>query len=67
MNEINADLASKAENLGSDKLTESNFVDIFLAELGRLKRIIAGMGLSASDGEDILHDQNADGDTTVAG
>jgi RNA polymerase sigma factor (sigma-70 family) len=31
-------------------------MDVFLAELWRLKRIIAGMGLNASDGEDVLQD-----------
>ena len=31
-------------------------MDVFSAELWRLKRIIAGMGLSASDGEDVLQD-----------
>jgi RNA polymerase sigma factor (sigma-70 family) len=34
----------------------TDLMDVFLAELGRLKRIIAGMGLSASDGEDVLQD-----------
>ena len=31
-------------------------MDVFYAELGRLKRIAAGFGLSASDGEDVLQD-----------
>ena len=37
-------------------LSESSLMDIFTAELWRLKRIIAGMGLSDSDGEDVLQD-----------
>jgi RNA polymerase sigma factor (sigma-70 family) len=37
-------------------LSESNLMDVFSAEFGHLKRIIAGMGLSASDGEDVLQD-----------
>jgi RNA polymerase sigma factor (sigma-70 family) len=37
-------------------LAESSLMEVFTAELWRLKRIIAGMGLSASDGEDILQD-----------
>ena len=31
-------------------------MEVFSAELWRLKRIIAGMGLGASDGEDVLQD-----------
>ena len=56
MNEINADFAAEANQAPSERSSESNFVDIFLAELGRLKRIVAGMGLSAADGEDVLQD-----------
>ena len=56
MNEINADFAAEANQAAGERSSESNFVDIFLAELGRLKRIVAGMGLSASDGEDVLQD-----------
>jgi len=37
-------------------LSETSLIDIFTAELRRLKRIIAGMGLSDSDGEDVLQD-----------
>ena len=63
MNEINADFAAvlgtpngEANQAAGERSSESNFVDVFLAELGRLKRIVAGMGLSASDGEDVLQD-----------
>ena len=31
-------------------------MDVFTAELGRLKRIVAGMGFSGSDAEDVLQD-----------
>ena len=56
MNEKNADFVAEADQPASKRSSESSFVDIFIAELGRLKRIIAGMGLSASDAEDVLQD-----------
>ena len=56
MNEINSDSTADADQAAGKRSSESGFVDIFLQELGRLKRITAGMGLSASDGEDILQD-----------
>ena len=56
MNEINAGFEAEADQAAGERSSEANFVDIFLAELGRLKRIIAGMGLSAADGEDVLQD-----------
>lgn len=56
MNEINADFAAEANQAAGKRSSELNFVDVFLAELGRLKRIVAGMGLSASDSEDVLQD-----------
>ena len=40
----------------NERLPESNLMDIFSAEFGHLKRIVAGMGLSASDGEDVMQD-----------
>ena len=40
----------------NERLQESNLLDVFSAEMQRLKRIITGMGLSASDGEDVLQD-----------
>ena len=55
MNEINPDFAAKAGQAASEQSSKSN-LDIFLAELGRLKRIVAGFGLSASDREDALQD-----------
>ncbi|MHC4315972.1 MAG: RNA polymerase sigma factor, partial [Planctomycetota bacterium] len=56
MNEKNADFEAEADNAASERSSEANFVDIFSAEMGRLKRIIAGMGLGASDAEDVLQD-----------
>ena len=56
VHEINADFKPKADQLEGKRSSESNIVDIFLAETRRLRRIIAGMGLSVSDGEDILQD-----------
>ena len=56
VNEINADFAIGA-NLPADvRLSKSNLTDVFVSELGCLKRIVAGMGLAASDGEDVLQD-----------
>ena len=56
MNEIIVDF-TVLENLPADeKILELNLVDIFLTELGKLKRVIAGMGLSTTDSEDVLQD-----------
>ena len=56
MNEKNADFEAGADQTASERSSEANFVGIFFAEMGRLKRIIAGMGLGASDAEDVLQD-----------
>ena len=56
MNEISADFAVEMDHAINEWLPESNLMDVFSAEFGRLKRIIAGMGLNASDGEDVLQD-----------
>jgi RNA polymerase sigma-70 factor (ECF subfamily) len=56
VNERNADFAAEANQAASERSSESNFADVFLAELGHLKRIVAGMGLSPSDSEDVLQD-----------
>ena len=63
MNEKNPDFSAvlgtpngEVDQAASERSSEASFVDIFFAEMGRLKRIIAGMGLSASDVEDILQD-----------
>jgi RNA polymerase sigma factor (sigma-70 family) len=56
VNEISVDLAVEMKQSASEPLPESNLLDVFSTELGRLKRIIAGMGLSSSDGEDVLQD-----------
>jgi len=56
VNEINADSQIGSDQAVNEQTSELGFVDVFFAELGRLKRIVAGMGLSASDGEDILQD-----------
>lgn len=54
MNEKNADFEAVANQTVDECSSEPNFVDIFSVEIGRLKRIVAGMGLSAADGEDVL-------------
>ncbi|MHC4395975.1 MAG: RNA polymerase sigma factor [Planctomycetota bacterium] len=56
MDAINAGFAKGAGHVISERSSESGIVDIFLAEFGRLKRIVAGMGLNASDAEDVLQD-----------
>jgi len=56
VNEINPDFSAEMDQVASERSSETNFVDIFLAELGPLRKIVAGMGLSASDAEDILQD-----------
>lgn len=63
MNEKSADFEAvlgipdiEGDQAAGERSSEANFVDIFFVEKGRLKRIIAGMGLSASDAEDILQD-----------
>jgi RNA polymerase sigma-70 factor (ECF subfamily) len=56
VNERHADLAAEVDPASGEESTESGLIEVFAAELGRLKRIVAGMGLSASDGEDVLQD-----------
>ena len=56
MNQIHADLAAEVDPATGTKLSVSGLMDVFTAEIGRLKRIVAGMGLNASDGEDALQD-----------
>ena len=56
MNEKNADLETKADQAAGKQVSKLKLMDVFYAELGRLKRIAAGFGLSASDGEDMLQD-----------
>ena len=56
VNEISADFAVEMDHAANERLPESSLMDIFSAEFGHLKRIIAGMGLSASDSEDVLQD-----------
>ena len=56
MDNISVDFTAEMEHAASEALPESNLLDVFSAELWRLKRIIAGIGLNASDGEDVLQD-----------
>ena len=56
MNERHADLAAEVNPAAGEDSTEFGSMDVFTAELGRLKRIVAGMGLSGSDAEDVLQD-----------
>jgi RNA polymerase sigma-70 factor (ECF subfamily) len=56
VNQERADFAQEDNQAAGGHPTESSIVGSFLAELGRLKRIVAGMGLSVSDAEDVLQD-----------
>jgi RNA polymerase sigma factor (sigma-70 family) len=47
---------SRADQAANELSAGQSLTDVFLAERDRLKRIVAGMGLSASDGEDALQD-----------
>ncbi len=40
----------------SKKPSNTAFVDVFAGQLGRLKRLVAGMGLGVSEAEDVLQD-----------
>jgi RNA polymerase sigma-70 factor (ECF subfamily) len=55
VNEMNSDFAAEAYQAADERSSMLN-LNIFLAELGRLKRIVAGFGLSVQDGEDVLQD-----------
>lgn len=55
VNEMNSDFAAEADQAAGEQSSKQK-LDIFLAELGRLKRIVAGLGLSVQDGEDVLQD-----------
>lgn len=50
------DFAVEMYHATNEPSQEPNLLDVFSAETWRLKKIIAGMGLSASDGEDVLQD-----------
>lgn len=56
LSQTNADFAGAADHAAGERSLKSRSFEIFIAELGRLKRIVAGMGLSASDAEDVLQD-----------
>jgi RNA polymerase sigma-70 factor (ECF subfamily) len=52
----NPDFSRGQGRAGGSRSSKSSLFDIFLAESGRLKRIIAGMGFGATDCQDILQD-----------
>jgi RNA polymerase sigma factor (sigma-70 family) len=56
VDEISVDFAVELNHAAGERLSEPSLMDVLSAELWRLKRIIAGMGLSASDSEDVLQD-----------
>ena len=56
VNGINADIEIRLKQRADEKSSKLKLMDVFYTELGRLKRIAAGFGLSASDGEDVLQD-----------
>jgi RNA polymerase sigma factor (sigma-70 family) len=60
---MSADFAVEMDHANNEHLSESNglghptdLLHVFSTEILRLKRIIAGMGLDSSDGEDVLQD-----------
>ena len=56
MNEQIADHKGHVDPTAGERSSTPNMVDIFLAQQPRLRRIAAGMGLGASDVEDVLQD-----------
>lgn len=56
MNKTHAGLVQEVNLSAGEESTQSGVMDVFTAELGRLKRIVAGMGLNASNGEDVMQD-----------
>ena len=56
MNTISSDFTVEMNHAANERIPESSLMDIFSVEIGRFKRIIAGMGLNAPDGEDVLQD-----------
>jgi RNA polymerase sigma-70 factor (ECF subfamily) len=56
VNKTDADLGAEVDPPVGQESSPPGLTDVFTAELGRLKRIAAGMGLNASDGEDVLQD-----------
>jgi RNA polymerase sigma-70 factor (ECF subfamily) len=56
VNETDADFATGADQTIDQQSSRLSLTEVLFAELERLKRIIAGMGLGASDGEDVLQD-----------
>jgi len=56
VDQTNADFAKQADWAANELSARPSLTDVFLAERERLKRIVAGMGLNASDGEDALQD-----------
>ena len=51
-----ADFGGYVDRTAGKRSSKPNLVDIFVAERLRLRRIAAGMGLTASDTEDVLQD-----------
>jgi RNA polymerase sigma-70 factor (ECF subfamily) len=56
VSEKNPDPVGKAGQRAGGRSSISGLFEIFIAEFGRLKRIVAGMGLTASDADDVLQD-----------
>ncbi len=56
MNKTDADLGAEVDPPVGHESSPPGLTDVFTAEFGRHNRIVAGMGLDASDGEDVLQD-----------
>jgi RNA polymerase sigma factor (sigma-70 family) len=53
---ISSDFTAEMNHANNECLPEQNLLAVFSSKLPQLKRIIAGMGLGASDVEDVLQD-----------
>ena len=56
VSEIEPGFVTHAQHTAKVRPSKQTFTDVFAAELGCLKRIVAGMGLTTADGEDVLQD-----------
>ncbi|UCG46297.1 MAG: sigma-70 family RNA polymerase sigma factor [Phycisphaerales bacterium] len=56
MNDTKADIGEELERTVCDRSSPGSSLKIMQSELGRLKRIAAGMGLRGADAEDVVQD-----------
>ena len=56
VNQPNADIGEELERTLCDRSLPGSSLEIIQSELGRLKKIAAGMGLNGADAEDVVQD-----------